>query len=71
MVGGRIRLDEGSWAPMALLSGGPPGMPGKPRPAVPKDFPTLELPVMPGKAEVGWVCTVVSPPVGTTSCVAG
>jgi hypothetical protein len=71
MVGGRMKVDDGSWAPMALLSGGPAGMPGKPRPAVPKDFLTLELPAMLGKAAVGWDGTVVSPPVGPTSCPAG
>ncbi len=38
MTGGRMYLAEGSWAPIGALIGGPPGMPGSPRPAVPNDI---------------------------------
>jgi len=34
---------EGSWDPIDPLIGGPPGIPGSPRPAEPNLFPALEL----------------------------
>ncbi|HEY6260683.1 MAG TPA: hypothetical protein VIW47_03755 [Nitrospiraceae bacterium] len=34
---------EGSWTPNDPLIGGPPGIPGSPRPTEPKLFPVLEL----------------------------
>jgi len=32
-------IGVGSWAPMGALSGGPPGMPGRPRPAIMSEVP--------------------------------
>ncbi len=40
-------LPEGSCAPKAPLTGGPPGIPGNPLPADPNDFPELELRLAP------------------------
>jgi hypothetical protein len=40
-------LPAGSCAPSALFTGGPPGIPGNPRPAVPNDLPRLELGIEP------------------------
>ena len=34
---------EGSWNPIDPLIGGPPGIPGSPRPAEPNLFPALKL----------------------------
>ena len=56
---------------MAPLSGDPAGMPGKPRPAEPKDFPTLELRDIPGNAGGAWAAAAVAAPTGTISCAAG
>ena len=36
-------LPDGSWEPIDPLIGGPPGIPGSPRPAEPNLFPKLEL----------------------------
>ena len=47
IIGGRIYLPAGSCAPIALFTGGPPGIPGNPRPAVPNDLPRLELGIEP------------------------
>jgi len=72
IVRGRINLEEGSWAPGAEDKGGPPGMPGSPRPAVPNDFPKLELDVEPGAGagtEVVAGEIVVTPPaLGSGGC---
>lgn len=43
MTGGRMYWAEGSFAPGAVLTGEPPGMPGSPFPADPNDFLRLEL----------------------------
>lgn len=43
MVGGVIYRPEGSWDPIDSFIGGPPGIPGSPRPAEPNLFPRLEL----------------------------
>jgi hypothetical protein len=43
ITGGRMYWLEGSWYPIDPLIGGPPGIPGNPRPAEPNLFPALEL----------------------------
>ena len=40
---GRMYRLEGSWNPIDPLIGGPPGIPGNPRPAEPNLFPAPEL----------------------------
>jgi hypothetical protein len=57
ITGGRIYRLEGSSDPIDPLLGGPPGIPGSPRPAESNLFPTSELLVEP-TPEVG---TDVSP----------
>ena len=49
---GRMYRLEGSWDPIDPLLGGPPGIPGSPRPAESNLFPTSELLVEP-TPEVG------------------
>jgi hypothetical protein len=44
---GRIHVLEGSCPPGVPETGGPPGIPGRPRPAEPNDFPRLELGMVP------------------------
>lgn len=64
--------DEGSWAPNPPCIGGPPGMPGRPCPAEPKDFPTLELTEPPGTTGGVWGGTKAGPPsVGETVAAGG
>ena len=41
--GGRMYRPEGSWYPIDPLIGGPPGIPGSPRPAEPNLFVAAEL----------------------------
>ena len=43
ITGGRMYRLEGSWDPIDPLIGGPPGIPGNPRPAEPNLFPAPEL----------------------------
>ena len=47
ITGGRMYRLEGSWDPIDPLLGGPPDIPGSPRPAEPNLFPTSELLVEP------------------------
>jgi hypothetical protein len=49
---------EGSWNPIDPLIGGPPGIPGSPRPAEPNLFPAREFVVGPTPE--------LSPDVGST-----
>ena len=42
-----MNVPEGSCAPSVLFKGGPPGIPGSPRPTEPNDFPRLELGIEP------------------------
>jgi hypothetical protein len=46
-------LLEGSWDPIGPLTGGPPGIPGSPRPTEPNVFPVDELVVVPTIPGVG------------------
>ena len=47
ITGGRMYRLEESWDPIDPLIGGPPGIPGSPRPAEPNLFPASELLVKP------------------------
>lgn len=71
IVGGRMYADEGSWEPRAPLIGGPPGIPGNPRPAEPNVPGLEELGIVPTPCrsegeETGAADALPAPPAGSS-----
>ena len=52
MFGGRIKELEGSWAPIGAFTGGPPCIPGSPRPALVKGAGAARTPGFGASCEV-------------------